>query len=173
MIAAALLLTRIAEAAEPWRSLYSDSKVLETTVVSAHLGGMLVGGGLALSADRMTLRRWRADATERARHLRELGSTHRTVLISLAVVFATGVLLFLSDVEEFAGSAVFWVKISLVGLLLVNGFLMTRAEGALRARLAHDEPAPDRLWRRLRTISATSAVLWLATLLAGVALTNA
>ena len=168
---AAVLLHKVVEVAEPWRSLYADSTVVSTTVLSAHLGGMLIGGGLAVSTDRMTFRRWRADAAERARHLEELGGTHRTVLAALGIVFATGLLLFLSDVEEFAGSLFFWIKLTLVALLLVNGWMMTRTESALRASTAGG--GAERLWRRLRLAAATSAALWLATLLAGVALMNA
>jgi hypothetical protein len=52
-------------------------------------------------------------------------------------------------------------------LLLVNGFLMTRTEQALNA--GGDRVA---LWGRLRTISILSLILWLATTLAGVVLTN-
>ena len=40
---AAVLLHKVVEVAEPWRSLYADSTVVSTTVLSAHLGGMLIG----------------------------------------------------------------------------------------------------------------------------------
>jgi hypothetical protein len=89
------------------------------------------------------------------------------VLGGLALSFASGVLLFLSDVDEFLGSPFFWIKLALIGLLLVNGFLMTRTEQALNA--GGDRVA---LWGRLRTISILSLILWLATTLAGVVLTN-
>ena len=80
-------------------------------------------------------------------------------------------LLFLSDVEEYASSRVFWVKMGLVTLLLANGFAMTRTEAALRGAGAR-HPLLDGLWRRMRTRSVTSAALWLTTLLAGTILAN-
>jgi hypothetical protein len=81
----------------------------------------------------------------------------------------SGVALFFTDVETFAESVAFWVKMGLVALLLLNGLLMTRTESVLR-RSADGDTAS---WGRLRTTAFASGVLWLATLLAGVALTNA
>jgi hypothetical protein len=136
-----------------------------------HLAALLVGGGIALASDRATLRAARGDAPARARQLAELGLTHRVVIVSLLVASASGVALFFTDVETFAVSAAFWVKMGLVALLLLNGLLMTRTESALRrAPGGGDDAAP---WARLRTTAVASGVLWLATLLAGVALTNA
>ena len=63
----------------------------------------------------------------------------------------------------------FWVKMGLVALLLLNGLVMTRTESTLRRAPNGDASA----WGRLRTTAVVSGVLWLATLLAGVALTNA
>ena len=87
---------------------------------------------------------------------------------SLAVSAASGVALFLTDVEEFSASPVFWAKMALIGLLLANGWRMTRTERALRTA-AVDEAAG---WRRLRVIAIASVALWLLTLLAGTALAN-
>jgi hypothetical protein len=92
---------------------------------------------------------------------------HAVVLAGLALSFASGVLLFLADVDEFLGSPVFWVKLGFVGLLLLNGFMMTRTEKALASG-----GDPTALWARLRTISVLSLILWTATTLVGVVLTN-
>jgi hypothetical protein len=164
------LVAAVASAAEPWKNLYGDSRVAATAVVFAHLGALFVGGGLALGADRATMRAVHAGApvTPGAgeRSLAELADTHRPVVIALVLVFLSGVLLFLSDVETFWGSPVYWIKMTLVAALLVNGWLMTRAESALAAGGAGGP------WGRLRTHAMVSAALWMATLLAGVALAN-
>jgi hypothetical protein len=157
----------LARLAEPWNGLYSDSKAISSAVIFLHLAPLLIAGGAALVADRATLRVARGSVDDRARHLVELGRTHPLVLGGLALSFASGVLLFLSDVDEFLGSLFFWIKLGLIGLLLVNGFVMTRTEQALNA--GGDSTA---LWGRLRTISILSLILWLATTLAGVVLTN-
>jgi len=155
----------LARLAEPWNSLYSDSKVVSSAVVFLHLLPLLVAGGAALTADRATLRAARGTTDDRARQLGELARVHAVVLGGLALSFVSGVLLFLSDVDEYLGSPVFWVKLGFVGLLLLNGFMMTRTEKALAS--GGDETA---LWARLRTISVLSLVLWTTTTLVGVVL---
>jgi len=155
----------LARLVEPWNSLYSDSKVVSSAVVFLHLLPLLVAGGAALTADRATLRAARGSADDRARQLRELARVHAVVLGGLALSFVSGVLLFLSDVDEYLGSPVFWVKLGFVGLLLLNGFMMTRTEKALAS--GGNESA---LWARLRTISVMSLILWTSTTLVGVVL---
>jgi hypothetical protein len=157
----------LAHLAEPWNNLYSDSKAVASAVLFFHLVPLLVAGGAALTLDRSTFRAARGSADDRSRHLGELSRTHPIVLGGLALSFASGVLLFLSDVDEFLATPVFWVKLVLVGLLLLNGFMMTRTERALGA--VRDDAT---LWGRLRTISVLSLILWIATTLAGVVLTN-
>lgn len=155
----------LARLAEPWNALYSDSKVVSSAVVFLHLLPLLLAGGAALSADRATLRAARGSSDDRTRQLGELARVHALVLGGLALSFVSGVLLFLSDVDEYLGSPVFWVKLGVVGLLLLNGFMMTRTEKALAS--GGDETA---LWARLRTISVLSLILWTTTTLVGVVL---
>jgi uncharacterized membrane protein len=157
----------LARLVEPWNSLYSDSKAVATTVMFFHLVPLLLAGGAALTADRATIRASRASVEDRTRQLGELARTHAIVLVGLALSFISGVLLFLSDVDEFLGSPWFWVKLGFVGLLLANGFVMTRTERALA-----NEGDQGALWDRLRIIAVFSLTLWIATTLVGVALTN-
>jgi uncharacterized membrane protein len=157
----------LARLVEPWNGLYSDSKAVATAVMFFHLVPLLIAGGAALTADRATIRASRLSLEDRSRQLGELARTHAIVLFGLALSFISGVLLFLSDVDEFLGSPWFWVKLGFVGLLLANGFVMTRTERALAN--GGDEGV---LWGRLRTISVLSLILWTATTLVGVALTN-
>ena len=155
----------LARLAEPWTSLYSDSKVVSATVVFLHLVPLLLAGGAALTADRATLRASRGSVGDRSRQLGELARVHAGVWGGLALSFASGVLLFLTDVDEFLDSPLFWLKLGLVGLLLLNGFMMNRTERALAG--GGNETT---LWARLRTISILSLILWIATTLAGVVL---
>lgn len=155
----------LARLAEPWNALYSDSKAVSSAVVFLHLVPLLVAGGTALSADRATLRAARGSAEDRTRQLRDIARSHALVLGGLALSFVSGVLLFLADVDEFLGSPIFWVKLAFVGLLLLNGFMMTRTEKSLAS--GGDETT---LWARLRTISVLSQFLWITTTLVGVVL---
>lgn len=166
-LAAAQGSSALARLAEPWNSLYSDSKAVSSAVVFLHLVPLLLAGGAALTADRATIRAARGSVEDRTRQLRELARVHGVVVGGLALSFASGVLLFLADVDEFLGSPVFWVKLGFIGLLLVNGFVMTRTEKALAS--GGDQAA---LWGRLRTISVLSLILWITTTLVGVVLTN-
>jgi hypothetical protein len=164
----------LARAAEPWRDVYSNATPVATAIVFAHLAALVVGGGLAIASDRATVRAARVlvgAADARARQLGELAAAHRTVIASLGVAAATGALLFLADVEEYAHSVTFWIKMGLVALLLANGWAMTRAERGLA--VGGEGARTDGLWGRLRFHAGVSLVLWLATLLAGVALSNA
>lgn len=167
LLAAAESSSALARLAEPWNSLYSDSKAVASAVLFLHLVPLLLAGGAAITADRATLRAARGTPEDRARQIRDLARVHTVVLGGLALSFVSGVLLFLSDVDEFLGSPVFWVKLALVGLLLLNGFMMTRTEKSLGA--GGEETAH---WARLRTISVLSLILWTTTTLVGVVLTN-
>jgi hypothetical protein len=90
-------------------------------------------------------------------------------------LFASGVLLAAADLETFATSPVFWVKLGLVALLLVNGFVLERTESRLRGLSAREVVPAGRVessWRRLRKSAVLSFVLWTATLVAGTLLVN-
>ena len=158
----------LARLVEPWAHLYADSKAIATIVTFGHVASLLMAGGLAVATDRATLRALRLAAAERGRHLEELAGVHRLVVGGLALSVVTGILLFASDVETFVGSWIFWLKMGLICVLLTNGYVMTRAEGALRDDA--DEAAAS--WVHLRRSALVSVGLWYAITLAGVALVN-
>jgi uncharacterized membrane protein len=118
---------------EPWAHVYADSKLVATIVTFGHVASLLMAGGLAVATDRSTLRALERAAAERGRHLEELSGVHRLVVGGLSLSVITGVLLFASDVETFWASWVFWLKMALICVLLVNGFAMTKAEQSLQA----------------------------------------
>src|SRR3954462_9909220 len=150
---------------ENWTSFFSNHAVVRTGVNFFHIGGLVIGGGCAISADRMTLRTARRSVDERATQLETLRSTHRIVILSLVAVTVSGLLLFAADAENFFHSVFFWTKMGLVVALLVNGVLLTYAER--RAELD-----AVRGWKWLTVTSTVSVVLWMHTTLAGAALPN-
>ena len=161
--------TALADLVKPWADAYNNSKALATVVTFVHIAGLLFGGGLAVAADRGTLRAMRRDAGLRDSHLEELSAVHRVVLTGLVLSLVSGLLLLAADLDTYFGSWIFWTKMAMVALLLGNGFLMTRAERALRASRDPESTA----WGKLHRASIVSLALWFAITLAGVALVNA
>jgi hypothetical protein len=151
---------------DPWATFYGDSSLAQTVVTFAHVGGLVVGGGLAIATDRATLRVM--SDVDRRRHLLDLSRLHRTVITSLAIIAISGLMLLTADLETFWASWIFWVKMLLVIALLVNGARMRRVESAASG----DAVVSPGHWSALRGSAMTSLALWLTITLAGVALIN-
>lgn len=162
----------------PWKTFYADSKPAEIGVLSVHLVSMLVGGGIAVAADRDNLRTMKSEPGECPQVLEHLHATHRPVLIGLALLFLSGIALAAADIETFAKSPVFIAKLVLVFLLCINGVALARVEHLLRRRVFAESHWPEsadptpRLCRRLRLASWVSIGLWVATAVVGTALSN-
>jgi hypothetical protein len=152
-------------ASEGWARLYADSKIVSISVMFVHFAGLLLGGGAAVAADRETLKAAREPEPARADHLAFLGTVHAIAATGLAMLALSGAAMLLADVENYWGMRAFWIKMSLVVLLLANGLLMRQAE-----RLAPTLPA--RAWRQLRATSIASLALWFAILLASTILAS-
>ncbi|HEY4304904.1 MAG TPA: hypothetical protein VGM82_10580 [Gemmatimonadaceae bacterium] len=167
-------LEQISSWCAPWNDLFSHSKLISGGVLGIHIMALVIGGGLAIAADRMTLRVAAGNASARRGQLREVRDVHGVVLIGIVLLLVSGVLLALADVETFLPSPIFWIKLSLVALLVVNGALLTRAERKLAAR---DDVAllniSEDAWARIRLFSICSVCLWIATAVVGIVLSNA
>jgi hypothetical protein len=150
---------------ENWNSYYANHALVRTLIAFFHIGGLVIGGGCAITADRLILQASRREPSERKIHLQTLKDSHRIVLISLAVVSLSGLLLFAADSATFFHSVWFWLKMGLLAALMTNGLFLTRAE---------QKAAKDVIggWRALTITSTLSLALWLITTLAGAALPN-
>lgn len=164
--------------AEPWRRLYAHSPLLSTVILFGHLGGLFAAGGLTVAADRATLRLDPMNEPDRRRHLGELARLQRPVWLALVVALFSGALLFLADVEAFAGSPIFWTKMALVALLLANAALTARLDAALlrdedaATGLQPEARGAARRWRHRRAGAVASALLWFGLVLVGTALAS-
>jgi hypothetical protein len=152
-------------ASEGWSKLYSNSKLISTGVIYVHLAGLLLGGGAAVAADRETLKAAGEADPIRADHLAFLGTVHAIAVTGLAMLAVSGVMMLLADLDTFWSAKAFWIKMSLIALLLANGAVMQQAE-----RLARTLPA--KAWRQLKLTSIVSLALWFAILLAGTILAS-
>jgi hypothetical protein len=134
-------------------------------VVFAHVGGLLTGGGAAMTVDRGILAAIGRTGVERGSLLVAIRKTHAVVLAGLAAVVASGLLLFAADVDTFLVSKLFWTKMALVALLMANGAVLSRAG----RRATADQ---DASWGTLRWTAIASLMLWMLTTLAGTGLLN-
>ncbi len=160
-----MFLHAVASALQPWSDLYNGSTAVSDAILFAHLAGILVAGGFAVATDRAVLRAGRGN-TDRAWVLHELHHIHRPVILGLILATLTGVAMLLSDVRTFLPLLVFWVKMGLIVLLLLNGWVLER----VGRRLLEDPEGSS--WQRLRNASVRSGGLWALTLLFGVLLTS-
>jgi hypothetical protein len=156
----------LSTAVESWAGFYGHHQWVSVTVRYLHLASLLVGGGAALAADRQILRAARGGPPERSGVVKTLDATHRVVVPALALVVITGILMTASDAETFLGSRIYWSKMGLVALLLLNGVGLLAAERAVSA----EKP---KAWTWMGLVSSASLVLWLTILFAGVWLTAA
>ena len=150
---------------ESWVSLYANHPALRTGVEFIHIGGVVAGGGCAITADLATIIAARQSAVSRNTQLHLLKSTHAIVVGGLIALAISGLVLFAADVDTFLYSRIFWLKMGLMVLLLMNGGLLLLGEREVK----RGEP---RAWARLHYTAIASLVLWSLTTLAGAALPN-
>src|SRR5207244_10855645 len=124
-----------------WARLYADHKVVSGGVTYAHLAGILVAGGLAISADRTALRWSPAAGTA---ELQSAGTVHRWVIAGLVLTLGRGVGMMLADLDTYLTSAVFWTTIGLIVLLIANGCRTLLADAGLIPGSAATSPRPRR-----------------------------
>jgi len=148
-----------------WAALYSGSAVLRTVVAFFHVAGLVGGGGAAIAADRATLKATRRGLAVTRQQLAAIHNTHRVVIVGLAAVIVSGVLLFGADVGTYAVSRLFWLKMGMVALLMING--------AILVRVGRNGSEPNERTRRtMRWTAGLSLALWFLTTLAGAGLPN-
>ena len=154
----------VSAAVQSWAAFYGAHQVVSLTVRWVHLSGLVVGGGTALAADFRILG---AAPARQAEAVAALAQTHRAVVGGLVAMALSGGLMVASDLDTFLSSRLYWTKMGLVGLLVLNGAALLRSERAASR-------APDGGgWGWLRATSAVSLTLWLVILFAGLWLTVA
>lgn len=148
-----------------WSAVYSGSPVLRTLVAFVHIGGLVGGGGAAVAADRATLKATRKGCVVSCEQLDAIHNTHRIVIAGLVGVIISGILLFAADVSTYAPSKLFWIKMTMVAALMINGALLVRVGRRVKV--------PDEATRRtMRWTAGVSLALWFLTTLAGAGLPN-
>lgn len=174
------MLDTLTQLVQPWADVYAERAGLATTIIAAHVLAMFVGGGLAVGADRAILRAAPGSAEGVRAVIADLATTHSLVIGALLVSVASGVALFASDVPTFAVSKVFWVKLTVLCVLLLNGLRMRTSErrvlDSLDGAPVHTAEMPvvfpQAPWRAVRLAAVASVTLWITLVLLGVVLSN-
>lgn len=143
---------------ESWAHFYGDHKAVSAGVTYIHLSGILLAGGLSISADRLSFKLGPEFPCLQDELVR-LYSVHRWVILGLGVTIASGLLMLFADLHTFISAPLYWTKMGLLALLLGNGYLRLRSEVGLRQ-------GQDR-WRTFHRTSAASLALWFMVLLCG------
>jgi uncharacterized membrane protein len=153
------------ELATTWGSIYSNHAALRTVIAFAHVGGLVAAGGASMVADREILSAFRRRKRDGSAALRSVGKAHGVILAGLAIVIASGVLLFGADLDAYLPSRLFWIKMALVVALMINGAILTRTERRVSKQLVHS-------WETLKWTAIASLCLWFLTTFIGTALPN-
>lgn len=155
----------LAQWLDTWSAFYSNHAMMRTAVEFVHIGGLVLGGGCAITADLATISAARRNVAARDAQLAVLERTHTLVIGGLIALSVSGALLFAADVDTFLHSRVFWLKMALLAVLIANGGLLVQSEQAARR-------GGPRAWKRLHAAAVSSLVLWFVTTLIGASLPN-
>jgi uncharacterized membrane protein len=88
-----------------------------------HVLSVVCGMGAALIAD-LLFSFYAKDKSFSKMEISTLGLLARIVKISLYVIVASGILVFLSDVEKYIVSAKFLAKMTILAILILNGYIL-------------------------------------------------
>jgi hypothetical protein len=94
-----------------------------TVLLIAHLGGVIIGAGAALMTDLIFFNSMRDGILSRT-ELRFMRMGSITVVAGLLILLVTGIGLFLTNPLEYLSSDKFLAKMTVVGVLILNGIVV-------------------------------------------------
>lgn len=142
----------------------------ETILTGLHILGAIIGMGAAFTSDAIFFSSIRDEKVSRT-ELRFIKLGGRLVWIGLGLIVLSGALLFLGDPEYYLASAKFLSKMTIVGVLVVNGALFHLIHIPRFHRHAnHHFPSSDEFMRAVPLLLAggvVSTVSWFSALALG------
>ncbi len=170
-----------------WAELYRTNDIVQLLAAFGHILAILYAARYALRGDRAALRLTRPDGRferTRVRDLRQITGAHVHVITGLGFALLTGVAQLLAQLHYLPQSPIFWIKMTMIALLLANGRVIQVAGGRAAAVIkVADAPGsaagavgdgaggPAAL-RGLRTAALRSIALWCTLVVLGLLLTT-
>lgn len=95
-------------------------------IIGLHLIGIVFGFGAALMAD-LFFFKFLKERSVTEDNVKTLKVFSRIIWLGLGIVIFSGLFLFLSNIEFYLGSAKFLTKMSVIGVIIVNGLVLNFA----------------------------------------------
>jgi cbb3-type cytochrome oxidase subunit 1 len=138
-----------------------ESALVYPVIMTTHLATIAVFGGMILMTD-LRLLGWAMKSDPVSDVVGQLRVWKR---IGFCIMVAMGLLLGLSEAEKYAGNPYFWIKMTLLGLILLHGIVF---RGSVYGRAAAKEfDHPGGIPQRARVAAALSLILWMGMVSAG------
>lgn len=141
-----------------------------TWIVILHLFGVILGAGGAFASDMMffsSIRDRKLSKTELG--FMKIGST--MVWTGLAILIISGSIIFMSDPDKYMASSKFLLKMTVVGVIFLNGIVFHRTHIPRMHRHAdHHLPSSDEFMRSRSFLMASGAISfssWITAFLLG------
>lgn len=138
--------------------------------VILHVFFVILGMGAALSSDllfNVYIKDKKINPTEN----NTLEVLSRIIWISLWFIVLSGIAIFLSDISAYSVSSKFLLKMTIVGFIIINGYLFARITHGSLSKLNFSDTNLHHKYVRIRRMSfafgAVSLVSWLAAFVLG------
>lgn len=146
---------------------FSDYKHISVIV---HVLSVIVGMGSALVSD-ILFNNFMKDKKIRIEEDRTLSTLSHIIWISLFFIVLSGILLFLSDPLYYAHSIKFLVKMTIVGVIIINGYAFGRIVHPALRKIDFTDANTHHKYVRIRKLSfafgAISLSSWLSAFVLG------
>lgn len=144
------------------------AQYLNTPATVVHVLAVVFGMGGALVSD-ILFSFFSKDKNLNETEIYTLSILKTIVFYALLVIAFSGFILFLSDIERYMSSAKFLSKMSILAVLIINGYILNKVAWPRVIREGFFTNVEDRNMRRLAfACGAVSVISWLSVLTLGV-----
>jgi hypothetical protein len=143
-------------------------KDIKTVATVLHVLAAVCAMGAALASD-VLFNFYRTDKKLSRMELQTLAALSRFVWYGLIAVIISGIAIFLSDSAYYLASSKFLTKMTITGLLIVNGFILDRFIWRHLLHVGFFVSEKEKIMRRAAFVCGTISVIsWISVLTLGV-----